>query len=125
MTRYEPDELPGCSTPHGYYSGGSRIGQTAALVEKCKFKNVLRGKVVMGIVNDLFVCDLKVIEFIGGLGAAALEDCAAVVSFLGLKSGEFWTMSAHLASQQERNSALARRWVSTMSWPRRVRELTA
>jgi hypothetical protein len=30
MTRYEPDELPGCSTPHNQYSGRERFRQTGA-----------------------------------------------------------------------------------------------
>jgi len=30
MTRYEPDELPGCSTPHNHYIGRARFRQTIA-----------------------------------------------------------------------------------------------
>jgi len=30
MTRYEPDELPGCSTPHNHYIGRVHFRQTIA-----------------------------------------------------------------------------------------------
>ena len=30
LTRYEPDELPGCSTPHSYYIGRARFRQISA-----------------------------------------------------------------------------------------------
>ena len=34
MTRYEPDELPGCSTPHSYYIGCARFRQIRARCRK-------------------------------------------------------------------------------------------